>query len=292
MLDPRERLIVALDVSSVAEAEAMVARLGEAVVFYKIGYQLGFAGGLDFARALTDTGKQVFIDMKLHDIGNTVAQGVKSIARMGASFLTVHAYPQTMHAAVDARAGSKLRILAVTVLTSYDDADLAAAGYDFTVPELVAERAAQARDVGIDGLVCSAAEAANVRTIVGGDMVLVTPGIRPAIADADDQKRIMTPSAAIKAGADYLVVGRPVVAAPDPKAAAEAIVARDRGGQSVGVTPCRRATGSDASMCTTRRPTSPTPPPIPRSSRNSAGALWCAPASSSARKAQAARATW
>src|SRR5262245_16951219 len=125
MLDPRERLIVALDVSSVAEAEAMVARLGDAVVFYKIGYQLGFAGGLDFARALTDAGKRVFIDMKLHDIGNTVAQVAKSSARMGASFLTVHAYPQTMHAAVDARAGTKLRILAVTVLTSYDVADLA-----------------------------------------------------------------------------------------------------------------------------------------------------------------------
>jgi orotidine-5'-phosphate decarboxylase len=225
MPDPRERLIVALDVPSVAEAEALVARLGDSVVFYKIGYQLGFAGGLDFARALTDTGKQVFVDMKLHDIGNTVAQGVKSIARMGATFLTVHAYPQTMHAAVDARAGSKLRILAVTVLTSYDDADLAAAGYDFTVPELVAERAAQARDVGVDGLVCSAEEAANIRTIVGGGMALVTPGIRPAGAEAGDQKRVMTPSAAIKAGADYLVVGRPVVTAPDPKAAADAIVA-------------------------------------------------------------------
>jgi len=162
--------------------------------------------------------------MKLHDIGNTVAQGVKSIARMGASFLTVHAYPQTMHAAVDARAGTKLRILAVTVLTSYDDADLAAAGYDFTVPELVAERASQARDIGVDGLVCSAQEAANIRSIVGVDMALVTPGIRLAVADADDQKRIMTPAAAIKAGADYLVVGRPVVAAPDPMAAAEAIV--------------------------------------------------------------------
>src|SRR6476661_4156335 len=165
MTDPRERLIVALDVSSVAEAEAMVARLGDSVAFYKIGYQLGFAGGLDFARALADTGKQVFIDMKLHDIGNTVAQGVRSVAKLGASFLTVHAYPQTMHAAVDARAGTKLRILAVTVLTSYDDADLAAAGYDFTVPELAAERAAQARDIGIDGIVCSAAEAANLRTI-------------------------------------------------------------------------------------------------------------------------------
>ena len=154
MLDPRERLIVALDVSSVAEAEAMVARLGDSVVFYKVGYQLGFAGGLDFARSLTDTGKQIFVDMKLHDIGNTVAQGVKSIAKLGASFLTVHAYPQTMHAAVDARAGSKLRILAVTVLTSYDDADLAAAGYDFTVPEQVAipnaEQAFNDRDELID----------------------------------------------------------------------------------------------------------------------------------------------
>jgi orotidine-5'-phosphate decarboxylase len=225
MLKPRERLIVALDVSSVAEAEAMVARLGDAVVFYKIGYQLGFAGGLAFAERLAGAGKRVFVDMKLHDIGNTVAQGVKSVARLGASFLTVHAYPQTMHAAVDARAGTSLRILAVTVLTSYDDADLAAAGYDFTVSELVAERAAQARDVGVDGLVCSAVEAEMLRPTLGPGMVLVTPGIRPAVADADDQKRIMTPAAAIAAGADYLVVGRPVVAAADPKAAAEAIVA-------------------------------------------------------------------
>ncbi len=224
MPDPRARLIVALDLPSVAEAEAMVSRLGDAVAFYKIGYQLGFAGGLAFAETLIGRGKQVFIDMKLHDIGNTVAQGVKSIARLGATFLTVHAYPQTMHAAVDARAGSKLQILAVTVLTSYDDADLAAAGYDFTVPELVAERAAQARDIGIDGLVCSAEEAESVRAVVGGGMVLVTPGIRPAVAEADDQKRIMTPSDAIAAGADYLVVGRPVIAAADPKAAAEAIV--------------------------------------------------------------------
>jgi orotidine-5'-phosphate decarboxylase len=163
--------------------------------------------------------------MKLHDIGNTVAQGVKSVARMGVSFLTVHAYPQTMHAAVDAAGDSGMRILAVTVLTSYDDADLAAAGYDFTVPELVAERAAQARDIGVDGLVCSAEEAANLRSIVGAGMVLVTPGIRPAGAEAGDQKRVMTPAAAVKAGADYLVIGRPIVAAADPKAAADAIVA-------------------------------------------------------------------
>ena len=224
-MDPRDRLILALDLPSVSEAEAMIGKLGNSVSFYKIGYQLGFAGGLALAQKLSDAGKQIFVDMKLHDIGNTVAKGVESIARLGASFLTVHAYPQTMHAAVDARAGTNLRILAVTVLTSYDDADLAAAGYDFTVSELVAERAAQARDIGIDGLVCSAAEAANLRSIVGSRMVLVTPGIRPAGADRDDQKRIMTPSAAIAAGADYLVVGRPILEARDPKAAAEAIVA-------------------------------------------------------------------
>jgi orotidine-5'-phosphate decarboxylase len=223
-IDPRDRLILALDLSSVADAEAMIAKLGNSVTFYKIGYQLGFSGGLELTRKLADAGKQVFVDMKLHDIGNTVAKGVESIAKLGATFLTVHAYPQTMHAAVDARAGTNLRILAVTVLTSYDDADLAASGYDFTVPELVVERAAQARDVGIDGLVCSAAEAENLRGIVGHRMVLVTPGIRPAGADTGDQKRIMTPAAAIAAGADYLVVGRPILQAPDPQAAAEKIV--------------------------------------------------------------------
>jgi orotidine-5'-phosphate decarboxylase len=225
MLDARERLIVALDVPSVADAETLVTRLGDAVTFYKVGYQLGFAGGLAFAQTLAGAGKRVFLDMKLHDIGNTVARGVESVARMGVSFLTVHAYPQTMHAAVDAAGDSGLRILAVTVLTSYDDADLAAAGYDFTVPELVAERAEQARDIGVDGLVCSAEEVANLRPLVGAGMVLVTPGIRPAGAAAGDQKRVMTPAAAIKAGADYLVVGRPIIAATDPKAAAGAIVA-------------------------------------------------------------------
>src|SRR5579883_556350 len=231
MLDPRERLIVALDVASVPAASKLVARLGSAVSFYKIGYQLGFAGGLEFARDLIAGGNQVFIDMKLHDIGNTVARGVESIARLGASFLTVHAYPQTMHAAVEARAGSKLRILAVTVLTSYDDADLAAAGYDFMVGELVSERAAQASDIGVDGLVCSAEEAAKLRSEIRPSMVLVTPGIRPAGAAAGDQKRIMTPQAAIHAGADYLVVGRPIVEAADPKAMADAIIAEIAGAQ-------------------------------------------------------------
>ena len=223
ILEPRERLLVALDVPSVEAADALVEQLGAAVVFYKIGYQLAFAGGLALTQKLVGAGKRVFLDLKLHDIGNTVARGVESVARTGASFLTVHGYPQTMHAAVEARGDSGLRILAITVLTSYDDADLAAAGYDFTVPELVAERAAQARDIGIDGLVAS--EAAALRAIIGSRMVLATPGIRPPGAEAGDQKRIMTPVAAIKAGADYLIVGRPVIAASDPKAAAEAIVA-------------------------------------------------------------------
>jgi orotidine-5'-phosphate decarboxylase len=220
---PRERLIVALDLSSVEAAEAMVARLGDAVSFYKIGYQLAYAGGLDYTQKLTAAGKRVFLDLKLHDIGNTVAHGVKSISRLGAAFLTVHAYPQTMQAAVEAREGA-LRILAVTVLTSYDDKDLKAAGYETSVAALVAARARQGRMLGVDGLVCSPEEAASIRSLVGPDMALVTPGIRPAGSGAGDQKRIMTPSAAIAAGADYLVVGRPIIAASDPRAAAEAVV--------------------------------------------------------------------
>lgn len=224
-LESRERLIVALDVPSAAKAETMVTQLGDSVRFYKIGYQLAFAGGLPFTKELIAAGKEVFLDLKLHDIGNTVAKGVESVAQLGATFLTVHAYPQTMKAAIEGRRGSKLRILAVTVLTSYDDADLAAAGYEMDVKELASARAAQARDIGIDGLVCSAEEVTALRDIAGAGMVLVTPGIRPAGGDAGDQKRIVTPARAIKAGADYLVVGRPVVETADPRSAADAIVA-------------------------------------------------------------------
>ena len=224
-LDARERLIVALDVPSIAAAESIVARLGDSVWFYKIGYQLAFVGGLPFAAGLIAAGKQVFLDLKLHDIGHTVSRGVESVAQLGATFLTVHAYPQTMKAAVEGKQGSKLRILAVTVLTSYDDADLAAAGYEMNVKELAAARAAQARDTGVDGLVCSAEEVTTLRDIAGPGMALVTPGIRPAGAVTGDQKRIMTPGRAIAAGADYLVLGRPVLEAADPKAAAEAIQA-------------------------------------------------------------------
>ncbi|MBU6458057.1 MAG: orotidine-5'-phosphate decarboxylase [Bradyrhizobium sp.] len=222
---PRDRLIVPLDLPDVASAEAMVARLGDSVTFYKIGYQLAYAGGLPMIGRLAGAGKRVFADLKLHDIGNTVARGVESVAKSGATFLTVHAYPQTMKAAVEGRAGSDLQLLAVTVLTSYDDSDLHAAGYRLGVSDLVEARARQARELGIDGLVCSPQEAAALRGIVGDGMHLVTPGIRPAGASTDDQKRIMTPARAIAAGADYLVVGRPVTGAADPKAAAEAIVA-------------------------------------------------------------------
>src|SRR5262249_20443867 len=221
----RERRIVALDLSSVAAAEAMIERLGDTVAFYKIGYQLAFAGGLPLARSLAQAGKQVFLDMKLHDIANTVAQGVESIAKLGATFLTIHAYPQTMRAAIDAKAGSKLKLLAVTVLTSYDDIDLHEAGYALGVDELVAERAKRAHDLGFDGIVCSAAEVSALRLLVGTDMALVTPGIRPAGSDYNDQKRVVTPASAIAAGSDYLVVGRPITAAPDPPAVAAAIIA-------------------------------------------------------------------
>ena len=185
----RDRLIVALDLPGVEQAEAMVARLGDGVNFYKIGYQLVYAGGLPLVRKLADQGKKVFIDLKLHDIGNTVARGVENIAKLGATFLTVHAYPQTMKAAVEARAGTDLKILAVTVLTSYDDSDLHAAGYRLGVSDLVEARAQQAQVLGIDGLVCSPEEATAVRKVVGHQMRLVTPGIRPAGAATGGGKR-------------------------------------------------------------------------------------------------------
>jgi orotidine-5'-phosphate decarboxylase len=221
----RDRLMVALDLPSAAAAEAMIDRLGDSVTFYKIGYQLAFAGGLPLVAELAAAGKKIFVDLKLHDIGHTVARGVESVAALGASCLTVHAYPQTMQAAVGAAAGSGLRILAVTVLTSYDEADLRAACYRLGVADLVRARAQQALDLGIDGLVCSPEEAMDLRRLVGRHMHLVTPGIRPAGAAAGDQKRIMTPARAIAASADYLVVGRPIMDAADPKAAADAIQA-------------------------------------------------------------------
>ena len=224
---PREiqdRLIIALDIASVDEARTLVAKIGDAGTFYKIGYRLGFAGGLPFARELIDQGKRVFLDFKLHDIGNTVAEGVSSVAALGVDLLTVHAYPQTMRAAVEGKAGSSLKILAVTVLTSYDESDLREAGYSGNVSDLVARRAGQAREAGIDGIVCSAQETGAVRAAIGPDRLIVTPGIRPSGAAAGDQKRVVTPTDAIRGGSDHLVVGRPITQAGDPRAAALAVV--------------------------------------------------------------------
>ena len=221
---PRERVIVALDLPSVASAEKLVGQLGDSIAFYKIGYQLGYAGGLSFAQDLIKSGKKVFFDLKLHDIGNTVNKGVESIVNSGATFLTVHAYPQTMKAALDASRGSSLKILAVTILTSYNDRDVTEAGYGGTARDQVKRKSEQACALGIDGIVCSAEESEMLRPIVGPDRLLVTPGIRPAGADTGDQKRIMTPAEAVRAGSDYLVVGRPITGVADPKAAADAIV--------------------------------------------------------------------
>lgn len=222
--DMRDRLIVALDVPTLRDAETVVKELGDAVSFYKVGYQLAFAGGLDFARDLAAEGKQVFLDMKLLDIDNTVAKGVENIAKMGMTMLTLHAYPKAMTAAVEAARGSDLCLLAVTVLTSMDEQDVIDAGYEYDPHTLVLRRAEQALAAGMGGIVCSASEARAVRGIVGPRLAIVTPGIRPSGSDAGDQKRVVTPADAIRNGSSHLVVGRPIVAAPDRKAAAHAIL--------------------------------------------------------------------
>jgi orotidine-5'-phosphate decarboxylase len=223
---PRDRLIVALDLPDVGEAERLVERLGDAATFYKVGMELAYGGdGLTFASRLAAAGKHVFLDLKLHDIPNTVGRATAQAAGLGATFLSIHAYPQTMRAAAAGAKGTGLRLLGVTVLTSCDDADLIEAGYRFGVVEMVRRRAEQAQALGVDGLVASAEEVADIRATVGKAMFLVTPGIRPAGAEAGDQKRVATPASAIHAGADYLVVGRPITAAADPRRAAAAIVA-------------------------------------------------------------------
>ncbi|RUT30170.1 orotidine-5'-phosphate decarboxylase [Arsenicitalea aurantiaca] len=225
------QLIVALDLDSRAEAEALIDRLGDAVDFYKIGYQLFYGGdGLALGKMLIAAGKKVFFDLKLLDIDNTIEKGVAAFARTGASMLTIHAYPKTMRVAAKAAEGSGLTVLGVTVLTSMDDADVAEAGYGRDAAGLVALRAQQARDAGIGGLVASAHEAEMIRTIVGDKLAIVTPGIRPAGSALGDQKRVMGPRAALDAGATHLVVGRPITAAPDPVEAARAILAEMAGG--------------------------------------------------------------
>jgi orotidine-5'-phosphate decarboxylase len=219
-----ERLIVGLDVPTLKDAEAVVRDLEGVVTFYKIGYQLDFAGGLDFARELASAGTSVFLDMKLLDIDNTVAKGVENVARMGVSMLTLHAYPKAMRAAVEAAKGSQLCLLGVTVLTSMDRQDLIEAGYNSDPRSLVLRRAEQALQAGMGGIVCSAEEAASVRGVVGPQLAGVTPGIRLAGGESGDQKRVTTPAQAIRNGSSHLVVARPIIAAADRRAAAQAIL--------------------------------------------------------------------
>ena len=231
-MSPREPLIIALDVASAEEAERLVARIGEAGGFYKIGMELVYAGGLPLVQRLVGENKKVFVDLKLHDIPNTVERATAQVARLGASFLTIHAYPQTMKAALAGAAGSKLKLLGVTVLTSMNDKDLVEAGCASGVETTVVHRARQAKSRGLAGLVLSPREVRMVRGVVGEHLILVTPGIRPKGSGAGDQKRVMTPAEAIVAGADHIVVGRPVTEAQDPKAAATAIIAEIEGALS------------------------------------------------------------
>lgn len=220
----RDQLIVALDVPDPDQARQLVDLLGESVSFYKVGMELVYGHGFDFVRELTKAGKQVFLDLKLHDIPNTVQKATEQLAQLGVTFLTVHAYPQTMRAAKAGSRGSNMQILGVTVMTSYDDQDLHDAGYDKSVSEVVRLRAEAARNIGIGGLILSAEEVAAMRSLIGKDLLLVTPGIRPAQSEVNDQKRFMTPRDAILAGADHLVVGRPITKANNPKAAALSVI--------------------------------------------------------------------
>jgi orotidine-5'-phosphate decarboxylase len=220
-----DRLIVALDVPTIEAARALVGKLGAAVNFYKIGLELVMSGGLDLARDLTRNHSRVFLDMKLLDIENTVERATRNAAAIGATFLTVHALDtKTLRAAVTGKAGTNLKILGVTVLTNLDASDIQQQGIGASPADLVARRARLARDAGCDGVVASGQEAGRVRAVVGPHMAIVTPGIRLPGDTAGDQARIATPEQAIAAGADYLVVGRPITAADDPARTADLFV--------------------------------------------------------------------
>lgn len=223
-IDPRDRLIFALDVPSMGEAGRLIESLGETVSFYKVGLELFTAGdGPQLVRDLKAAGKQVFVDLKLFDVPATVARAVARLADLEADFLTVHGNQSMMEAAAAAKGAS--RVLAVTALTSLDRGDLDDLGFQCDIPALVASRARRALEAGLDGVVASGQEAARLREELGGRLMIVTPGIRPvANREEDDQKRVLSPARAIAAGADYLVVGRPIRDAADPRAAAEAIV--------------------------------------------------------------------
>jgi orotidine-5'-phosphate decarboxylase len=225
MIPARERLIVALDVPDIPAARALAHTLGDSVVFYKLGLELFMAAGFfELLDELRRAGKKVFVDLKFFDIPETVARAVKNLAERGADFCTIHGNQAIMEAAAKAKAGSSLRVLAVTALTSLDRGDLDDMGFQCDVGELVLSRARRALAAGCDGVVSSGLEVARLRKEIGPRLVCVTPGIRPVDNRVEsDQKRVMTPAAAIKAGADYIVVGRPIRDAADPRAAAEAI---------------------------------------------------------------------
>jgi len=224
--DPR--LIVALDYDSSDAARRLVERLGGSVSFYKVGLTLLARDGGALAADLKAAGKAVFQDWKLHDIGAQVEGAARSVAAGAADLLTVHAEPQVMRAAVAGRGAAATKLLGVTVMTSLADADLAEMGYGFKAADLVERRVRQALDCGVDGVVSSPLEAARVREIAveagRPGFLIVTPGVRPSGASADDQQRTATPAGALKAGATHLVVGRPITAASDPVAAVQAIV--------------------------------------------------------------------
>ena len=225
MMPPRDRLIVALDVPSVEQAKALIDTLGDSVGVYKIGLELLFSGGFALARELAAQGRPVFVDAKLLDIEATVERATAIIAETGAAFLTVHAMDRkTIAAAARGRGDSKLKLLGVTVLTNLSRADLAEHGIDEAPLAVVHRRAMMARDGGFDGIIASGQEARALRERLRQSLI-VTPGIRPAGAEAQDQTRVVTPKAAIEAGADYIVVGRPITRAANPRAAAKAIVA-------------------------------------------------------------------
>jgi orotidine-5'-phosphate decarboxylase len=222
MVDPR--LILALDLPTTEAARRLVDRLGDSIGFYKIGLQLLAGDGMGLAAELKAAGHQVFLDWKLHDIGATVEKAAAALAGSGGDLLTVHAEPQVMAAAVKGVAGSGLKVLAVTVLTSLTDTDLQDLGYAFGARDLVERRVRQALDAGCAGVVASPQEAELARAIGGPDFLVVTPGVRPAGAAMDDQARAATPASALSSGASHLVIGRPITAAADPRAAALAIV--------------------------------------------------------------------
>lgn len=211
-------IIIALDVENAEQARGLVSQIGDAVDFYKVGLELYAAAGMELVTELIASRKQVFLDLKFHDIGETVKRAVAQVAKRGVRFLTVHATDTVMRAAVEGRGASNLQLLGVTVLTDVDQKDLDAMGFSCTIEELVARRARSAVSIGIDGLVCSPLEVANVRRITGPETVLVTPGVRSAGASVGDQKRVATPRDAIANGASYLVIGRQVTRAADPAA--------------------------------------------------------------------------